>query len=212
VTYPSRSLIGLVTALLLAACTGATVQMEGDIPTPLVQPLPLRMGLYFDPTLLDYVYEERIENHGDWRVEVGPMQSKLFQQIASAMFTEATQVESIAPTAGQLDGILAPTIEDFQIAIPAQTRSDFYEVWIKYQIRVYDDQGSLIAEWPLTAYGKSNEADYGMLESTAQPAMRDATMKALRDAGAFLVLRFATVPPIRAWLDSRVPPAQGGGS
>jgi hypothetical protein len=70
----------------------------------------------------------------------------------------------------------------------------------------------LIAEWPLTAYGKSNEADYGMLESTDQPAMRDATMKALRDAGAFLALRFATVPPIRAWLDTRVPPAAGAGS
>jgi len=210
----SRSLITSLATLLLVACSGANVQMEGEIPTPLVQPLPLRMGLYFEPALLDYVYEEKIENHGDWRVEVGRMQPKLFLQIGSAMFTAAEQVTSIAPANDNLDGVLAPSIADFQISIPDQTRTDFYEVWIKYLIRVYDNKGTLIAEWPLTAYGKSNKSDYGFFEETDKPAMHDATLRALRDAGAFLALRFSTVPPIKAWLDARAQspsPASSGG-
>jgi hypothetical protein len=196
-------LIVTFATLQLVACGGATVQMQGDIPTPLVQPLPLRMGFYFEPSLLDYVYEEKIENHGDWRVEVGQMQPKLFLKVGAAMFTHAEQVSSIAPGNDNLDGVLAPTIADFQISIPDQTRTDFYEVWIKYLIHVYDNKGALIADWPVTAYGKSNQSDYGFFEKTNQPAMHDATMRALRDAGAFLALRFSSVPPIKTWLDTR---------
>lgn len=206
-----HALVAIFVTILLTACSGANVQMEGEIPTPLVQPLPLRMGIYFEPALLDFVYEEKIENHGDWRVEVGAMQPKLFLQVGSAMFAEARQVNSVTEL-GDLDGILAPSIADFQIAIPDQTRSDFYEVWIKYLIRVYDNKGTLIAEWPLTAYGKSNKSDYGFFEKTNQPAMHDATLRALRDAGAFLALRFSAVPPIKAWLETRAQAATASSS
>ncbi len=193
----------LALAALLGACSGATVQLKGDIPTPLVEPLPLHMGFYFEPALVEYVYEERIANQGDWRVEVGAMQSLLFLQMGSAMFTEAVEVPAVTALAASVDGVLAPSIVDFQIAIPPQTRTDFYEVWIKYRMRLYNNQGELIAEWPLTAYGKSNQEDFGMFESTREPAMQQATLHALRDAGAFLALGFSSIPPVRAWLNGR---------
>ncbi len=69
-------------ALVLAGCSGANVQIAGDIPTPFVNRLPLRVGLYLEPALVQYVFEEKIQDHGDWRVEVGPMQPKLFRQVA----------------------------------------------------------------------------------------------------------------------------------
>ena len=206
-----RLLIGLFVALTLGGCTGANVQMQGEIPTPLVNRLPLRVGLYLEPALVQYVFEEKIQDHGDWRVEVGPMQTKLFQQVASAMFLEAVPVDSLASPGANLDAVLAPSIVEFQISIPSQTRSEFYEVWIKYLMRLYDTNGTLIAEWPLTAYGKANRGDYGFMESSDSPAIRQATMTALRDAGAFLALRFTTIPEVRTWLNSRsAPPAQGG--
>jgi hypothetical protein len=200
----SRSLItALFTVLTLGGCAGANVQMQGDIPTPLVNRLPVRMGLYLEPALLQYVFEEKIQDHGDWRVEVGPMQRKLFEQITRAMFLEAVPVSSIAPVGVDLDAVLAPSIAEFQISIPSQTRSDFYEVWIKYQMRLYDTHGTLIAEWPLTAYGKANKGDFGFMDNSDKLAIRQATMTALRDAGAFLSLRFSTVPNVKAWLDAR---------
>ena len=206
-----RYVVVLLVALTLGGCTGANVQMEGDIPTPLVNRLPLRVGLYLDPALVQYVFEEKIQDHGDWRVEVGPMQAKLFRQVASAMFLEAVPVDSVTSPGANLDAVLAPSIVEFQISIPSQTRSEFYEVWIKYLMRLYDTHGTLIAEWPLTAYGKANRGDYGFMESSDSPAIRQATMTALRDAGAFLALRFTTIPEVRAWLNSQsAPPPQGG--
>jgi hypothetical protein len=61
----------------------------------------------------------------------------------------------------------------------------------------------LIAQWPLTAYGKANKGDFGVMESSDKPAIRQATLTALRDAGAFLALRFQTVPEVKAWINSR---------
>lgn len=198
----------VLVALTIGGCTGANVQMQGEIPTPLVNRLPLRIGLYLEPALVQYVFEEKIQDHGDWRVEVGPMQTKLFRQIASAMFLEAVPVDSVAAGAN-LDAVLAPSIVEFQISIPSQTRSEFYEVWIKYMMRLYDTHGALIAEWPLTAYGKANRGDFGFMENSDSPAIRQATMTALRDAGAFLALRFSTVPEVRAWLNSRTASTEG---
>jgi hypothetical protein len=200
-----RSLSGaavLVSVMLLSACSGATVQLDDDIPSPLVEPLPLKMGVYLQPALTQYVYEERIQEHGDWRIEVGPMQSKLFMQMADALFQKAVRVSAITPLEGDLDGVLVPSIADFQISIPEQTRSDFYEVWIKYSIRVYDKGGQLVADWPLTAYGKASEKDYSWYQQTQGPAMQVATLRALRDAGAFLVMGFPKVPAIRAWMNT----------
>ncbi len=101
-------------------------------------------------------------------------------------------------------------IAEFQISIPSQTRSDFYEVWIKYLMHLYDTHGTLIAEWPLTAYGKANKADFGFMESSDKLAIQQATMTALRDAGAFLALRFSSVPEVRSWLDARAQASPGG--
>ena len=86
--------------------------------------LPLRVGLYLEPALVQYVFEEKIQDHGDWRVEVGPMQAKLFRQVASAMFIEAVPVDSVTSPGANLDAVLAPSIVEFQISIPSQTRSD----------------------------------------------------------------------------------------
>ena len=205
-----RRTFGIFVVLVLAGCSGANVQVAGDIPTPLVRPLPLRVGLYLEPALIQYVFEEKIEDHGDWRVEVGPMQTKLFRQVAGAMFAESIPVDSLTPAQGDLDAVLAPTIAEFQISIPSQTRSEFYEVWIKYLMHLYDTHGTLIAEWPLTAYGKANRGDFGFMESSDKLAIQQATMTALRDAGAFLALRFSSVPEVRSWLDSRAPASPGG--
>ncbi len=65
-------------------------------------------------------------------------------------------------------------------------------------MHLYDRHGTLIAEWPLTAYGKANRGDFGFMESSDKPAIHQATMTALRDAGAFLALRFSSVPEVRS--------------
>ena len=176
--------------------------MKGDFPAPLVEPIPVHMGLYLDPELLSYKHVEKIDQQGTWEVELGSIQPSLFRTVTNAMFTSVSELSS-PPPASSVDAVLAPSIEQFQMTIPAQTRSNFYEVWIKYQMVLYQPDGTVIARWPLTAYGKSNREDFSVFAKKDDVAVREATVNALRDAGAFLSLRFRRVPEVKAWLDSR---------
>ena len=195
-----RSVLCAALALAVTGCgSGATVAVKGDFPRPLIVPLPLHVGLVLDNALTSYVHDEEIKGLGHWHIEIGQLQGKLFRDIVPAMFANVTEVPS-AEEAKSVDGVLVPAIVDFQISIPQQTRSDFYEVWIKYSIRLYDAGGALVVEWPLTAYGKANQGDYSVLKDKDRPGMQDATMIALRDAGAFMSLRFAQVPEVKKWL------------
>ena len=196
------SALGLVLVGTLSACGGATIDMKGDFPAPLVEPIPLHMGLYLDPALLAYKHIEKIDQQGTWEVDVGTIQPNLFRTVVHAMFTSVSELSAPPPTSA-VDAVLAPSIEEFQMTIPAQTRSNFYEVWIKYQMALYQPDGTVIAKWPLTAYGKSNREDFGVFAKKDDVAVREATVNALRDAGAFLSLRFRRVPEIKAWLDAR---------
>jgi hypothetical protein len=185
----------------LAGCGGATIAPDATFPDPIVEPVALHMGLYLEEQLTTYIHTEEIELYGEWSVDVGQVQPVMFKKVVGAMFSQVTEVNRAEAPDAAIDGVIAPTIEAFQIAIPAQTRGEFYEVWIKYRIRLLDPEGNLIVEWPLTAYGKANREDYKL--STNEPAMEEATKLALRDAGAFLAIRFTQVPEVKAWLDGQ---------
>ena len=195
--------IASLVLLTVVGCGGARIDLEGDFPAPLVEPLPLHMGLYLDPALLSYKHVEKIEQRGTWEVDVGAIQPNLFRAVTHAMFAEVTEVDAPKAPDAAVDAVLVPAIEEFQMTVPAQTRSNFYEVWIKYQMTLYAPDGSLIARWPLAAYGKSNRDDFGFFEKADDRAVREATVGALRDAGAFLSLRFQRIPGVKAWLDAR---------
>jgi hypothetical protein len=205
-----RAITGSTLTLWLIALTGcsggASVELKGEFPTPLVVPAPVRVALVLEPSLTGYVHEEDIERGGHWRLDIGAMQPKLFRSVFNALFSEVVEVPSLAGAQG-FAGVLVPAIDKLQIAIPTQTRSDFYEVWIRYVVRLYGADGQLIVEWPLTAYGKASKDAYGFLEDSDQPGMEDAAMTAMRDAGAFLALRFPNVPEVERWLA-----ANGGGA
>lgn len=176
---------------------------DSAFPKPLVEVIDLNMGLVLSDDLKNYVHVEKIDMYGDWEVRLGLVQSLVFHNTLGAMFMTVTDVASGSGPHPALDAVLVPAIDDFQISIPSQTRTNFYEVWIKYRIQLYDNQGQLIAEWPLPAYGKANKEDYGLLKDKDEPALQDATMLALRDASAALSLHFAQVPSVKAWLAAR---------
>ena len=107
----------------------------------------------------------------------------------------AEQDEQAAPSlpfhpidadAGDVDGVLAPTIDEVQFATPKQTRSEFYEVWIRYRMRLFDTEGSMRSEWPLIGYGKASERNHG----NQTESLNAAAIWALRDAAAVLAFEF----------------------
>ena len=182
--------------LLLSACEQSlTLQTKSDVPAPLVTQLPLHIGVYYKDEFRNYTYTENSEDRQNWSIASGTSQVALFDQVLPSMFVDISHVKDLAG-GDDMDAVLVPQVEEMQFALPHETKSTFYEAWIKYKIGLYDERGRLIAEWPLTGYGKSSTA---FLKSRDQ-GMLAAVNAAFRDIGAKLSLGFVRVNAVRQWL------------
>jgi len=185
--------------ILLNACTNSLV-VEGKFPSPLTDTLPLTLGIYYDDDFRDYVYEEKSKGRSKWIIESGQAQIDLFTAVLPRIFNQVIPIDALPPqNPTTADLILSPAIDEFQYAIPSETKVKVFEVWIKFNLRVYDKSGQLVADWILPAYGKTPSA---FLKSKEE-AMNEAVVVALRDLGASLSLGFADVPEIKAWLEQQ---------
>lgn len=188
---------------LLCGCVGAEVEVPTEFPVPLLDPLPVAVGLVLDEALTNYVHEEELPDAGKWRISIGGAQPAMFNNLFTGMFSRYQEVASVtaADQSNGLQGVLHPSIAELQFSTPSQTRSDYFEVWIRYQIKLYD-KGMLLGEWPITAYGKANVQNYGL--SSTSPALQAAAFSACRDAMAYFAVEFQRIPAVRTWLDSKI--------
>ena len=186
-----------------AGCTQSVAfKVESEIPVPLVSKIPISMGVYYDEAFRHYVYRENSNDRPNWEIESGPSQVALFDQVLPSMFNDIKHLESLADTGPGtgINAILIPVIEEMQFSLPQETRLDIYEVWIKYRIRLLESDGSLISEWPLTAYGKTETEFF----KNREQGLNNAMELALRDAGAKLAIGFPEVKEVKEWLAARV--------
>lgn len=199
----ARGTIICVMILLVAgACTSSlNLKVESEVPTPVVNRLPLNMGVYYEDKFRDYTYTEDSTERHNWSIDSGASQVAMFDQILPSMFRSVTQL-SAAPSPGKnykVDAILVPNIEEMQFSLPSETKLDLYEVWIKYRIGFYDNRGQLITDIPLTAYGKTST----QFLQGRDTAMQSAMDQALRDAGARMALGFSRDKAVQEWLSSK---------
>ncbi|TQV84826.1 hypothetical protein FKG94_03695 [Exilibacterium tricleocarpae] len=182
--------------LLLGGCTN-TLVVQGEFPSPQVNQLPITLAVHYDEAFRGHTYEEKSKDRSKWVITSGPAQMQLFNRVLPQMFEAVVEVSEIPPAEAEVDLILAPAIKEFQYAVPRETKVNVFEVWIKFNMQVFDKNGELIADWILPAYGKTPTA---FLKSKEE-AMNEAVVVALRDIGASLSLGFTRVPEIRAWLE-----------
>lgn len=185
----------LLTMTLIACNQSVTMKVDTDVPAPLVEKLPLTMGIYYDDTFRNYAYEEDSEERPEWAINSGESQVVLFEQIFSSMFSQTEQVGNNNAN-NTVDGILRPEVVEMQFALPAETKTDFYESWVKYKIALYDNNGDFVADWPITGYGKSSTE---FLKSRDK-GLNAAINQALRDVGAKLAIGFPKVNGVDSWL------------
>ena len=198
----TRELLIRITALLgaplLVGCGVSTVTIEGSFPTPNISRLPLSVAVFYDQALRDFAYVEYSETGvEEFNIQSGQSHIELFNAVLPAMFEGVVVIDSMedAVTA-DVDAVFMPLIEDFQLALPAKTKLDVYEVWIKYNMRLATAEGDYIADWVLTSYGKTPTETF----RSAEAAINDAAVVALRDLASSFSLSFSQVPEVRDWL------------
>jgi len=193
--------------LMLFACLAFTggcsnkLTVVGNFPTPVINSLPYTVGVFYDENFSSYEYKEENEDRTNWKIKTGDAQTRLFSTILPAMFNKVVVLDAIGNnnTLDNVDLIIAPSLTDFQYNVPSETKVDMFEIWMKFNIKVFESDGELIADWIMTSYGKTPSA----FMQTKQTALNEAVNVALRDAGANLSLTFTRVPEVRMWLKNQ---------
>ena len=195
----NRAVLLFVLAML-AGCGVTNVVIDGSFPTPNINKIPVSVAVLYDDALREFAYMEYSETgQEEFNIESGLSHVQLFNAVLPAMFDRVIVVESIDDAQSQgVDAVFAPAIEEFQLALPAKTKLEVYEVWIKYNMRLLTTEGDYIADWVLTSYGKTPTQTFLSTEA----AINEAAVVALRDLASSFSLSFAQVPEVRDWLGS----------
>lgn len=193
-----RHLVVAAAGLLLAGCS-SSIWVEGDWPQPLIEPLPVRMGLLLDDEFLDYVHYEEIPRQATYTIQIGEanelMMDRLFQSMFAAL--EPVYVLPLAQADSyRIDGVLRPELDRYEFDVPLGERDEFVEVWIQYLVRLYEPDGQLVTEWPVSGYGKAEL-------NGRDASLNRATVVAMREVGAVISTRFSEQPDIQYWLQER---------
>ncbi len=189
---------------LLAGCGPTQVKVEGSFPTPLMEPLPLKMGVWYPEAFRNHEFFDDAKSRGEssWVVDTGEAQVAMWDTLLAGMFKELVHMKGM-PAPEQMnpvvDAVLIPYVDELQYSIPQHTNVKVYEIWMRYRFALVTTGGQPIAEWTMSAYGKTPTA---FLRSD-QAAVNLAAVMALRDAGANFATGFHRVPEVAAWRESR---------
>ena len=185
-------------SVLLVACS-ASVWVEADFPQPLVEPLPVRMGLILDDEFLDYVHYEEIPQQATYTIQIGEANELMMDALFQSMFAAIEEVDDLLLAQAdsyRIDGVLRPELERFEFDVPLGQQDEFVEVWMQYLVRLYETDGQLVTEWPVSGYGK---AELGNREDS----LNRATVVAMREVGAVISTKFSEQPDVQYWLQER---------
>jgi hypothetical protein len=193
----SSALTLFICLIFFSGCAGTKqLAIDTTFPIPVIEKAPVSLGIFLDDTLINYAHKETIDQSGAWEVQIGQAQTQLFTNLATGLFENYVFVSGNT-AAAPLDGVLKPSITDVQFSVPAQTRSDYYEVWVRYEFALYDRTGS----WKLPAYGKASKNNHG----SSSDGLQAAAIAACRDAMAFFSINFSREPVVQKWIAAGKP-------
>lgn len=203
-----RCVAACLVLLGLTGCLATQIQVdeETEFPVPLVPKIPLKMGVHLPPELLDFVHKEDLGDDGIFTIDISDAQPTVFRNLFTGMFDQVTVIENPSQPEVDVAGTIVPRITEMQFSTPFQTRTDYFEVWLKYQFELYNRDGDRLGDWFLTAYGKANTQNYGL--NTTPPTLRAAALQACRDAMAFFTISFVRESVVQQWLSAELAAAR----
>ena len=137
----------LLTAMFVASCGGTNVTVnDPSIPKPLIVQLPLNVAAKYPDVFDHFVHEEKVMGKEKWSIDLGRSNRLLFTQLFDSMFTEFNVVATDEdPKDLMFDALIEPSIDAFEFSVPSQSQTDEFAVWIRYRIKIFDNEGVQIA-------------------------------------------------------------------
>ena len=170
-------------ASLLAGCSSSLTLDPPTIPAPLIDKIPASVGLRIPAEFESFVHEEEVLGRKKWKIDLGRSNAVLFTQLFAYMFEEVTVLDADDDASLlELDALIEPSIDAFEFSVPSQTKTQAFAVWIRYRLKVYNNEGTVVANWPVSAYGKSQSGG-------GTEALRRAAVLAMRDAAALMIMK-----------------------
>jgi hypothetical protein len=185
----------LVFNIFITGCAH-TVDVTGEFPEPVIEPLPLTVGVRYSTELRSYVHVEDPILDSEWTIRLGEANLSMFRTLFAAMFATVVELDATMPGEGAegVDAIIEPKLEDLEFMVPQQSGNDQYTVWLRYNLRILKPNGQLIGDWRVTAYGQEDEGAMGMGD---EDAMHEAAITALRDAATNIIIGFTSAPGVK---------------
>lgn len=190
----------MLIAGLISGCAGSNVKLQiPTIPTPLIHQIPATVGLRMPENFYHFVHEEQVFGREEWSIDLGGSNAALFTQLFGYMFQNVIVLnDSDDPKALAIDALIEPSIDAFEFSVPNQSKTDSFAVWIRYRIRVFDSDGNEVANWPVSAYGKSQTSSI-----SGSQALQRAAILAMRDAAALMIIKLDEMTGISKLAESR---------
>ena len=184
---------GLILIVLLAGCSSsASIKITSSFPSVLSEPKPINASILIEDSFATYVGTP----NKNTTIDIGASQVDLLKSVFSGLFDNVDFVTSLDQVTAETDLIITPSVIEVQLSTPSDNYLNVFEVWIKYNLDIQAKDGVLITNWFMPAYGKTPD----VFMSSKEKAIEEATIIALRDAGAKLLLDFYRIPALNQWI------------
>ena len=182
---------------LLAACTTTSLDTKAQLPPPLLEQLPVRVGVHYSDEFRNYVHKET-RGSIDYEVTLGAAHVTNLDWLLKAMFREIVHVDDPTRVGGirpPLAFVLEPKFEEYSFLTPKDVAGEAFIVTIRYLLTLYDSGGARVDSFTFTGYGREKARTLASKEPLAV-----ATQRAMRDAGAKVAVELTDQDAVRLLL------------
>ena len=203
----TRAALAAFSLAILGACTATKLETRAALPPPLLEQLPVRVGVYYSKEFREYVHRET-RGTIDYEVNLGPAHVTNLDWLLKAMFREVVPVEDPTRISGiqpPLVFVLEPKFEEYSFLTPKDVAGEAFIVTIRYLLTLYDGTGTRVDSFTFTGYGRERAHTLASKEPLAV-----ATQRAMRDAGAKVAVELTDQESVRLLLHgvgSPLPPS-----
>ncbi|MDX1459894.1 MAG: hypothetical protein R3348_02445 [Xanthomonadales bacterium] len=184
----------LTAALFVSACGGTSqVMVPGGFPEVVFQPRPIKAAIVYEPSFRTYnaAPVEGVD------IDIGSAQVEALTQAFEGLFQQVTTHSSRDEVPENAELVITPSVLEVQLSTPSDSYLNVYEVWIKFNLDIETPDGVAIDSWFMPAYGKTPDS----FMTSRTEAIEEATVVALRDAGAKMILDFFRIPSVYSWME-----------